>query len=88
MRIGMVHRAEGELMARAYRPELCVFEYLAHRIDGEDTAGVGNQCGDLARLVRVFLVFLGIQETFLFQDRVKFSECFKDRCLAVKLHIR
>ena len=83
-----MHGAEREFVAGADGPVLGVLEHLAHRIDGEDAVGVGDERGDLARLVGVFLVFLGVQETFFLEDGMQLAERFENSGLAVKLHVR
>src|SRR5262249_23745998 len=80
-----MHGAERELAAGANGPELRVFEHLAHRIDAEDSLGVGDQRGDLRRFVGVVLFLLGIEEVLFLEDRMQLAERLEDRGLAAEV---
>src|SRR5450759_5120935 len=63
-------------------------QVAGYRVNAEDAVGIGDQCGDLARFIGIFLIFLGAQEAFFFQDRMQLAKRFKNFSLAVKLHIK
>jgi len=87
LRILRVHRSERELAAGANCPVLRILEDFAHRVHAEDAVLVGDERGDLRRLVRVVLFLFGIEEMLLLQDRVQLAKRLEDRGLVGEVEI-
>jgi hypothetical protein len=79
-----MHGAQRKAAPRADAPELLELEHFAVAVQAEDAAGVGHQHAELAGLIGVVVVFLGLQEEGFLQQRVQLDEGVEHLVLAAQ----
>ena len=82
-----VHRTQRKTATGANTPEFLELKHLAVAVEPINTGGIGNQYADLTGLVGVVVVFLGLQEKRLLEQRMQSVEGIEDLVLAAQLEL-
>jgi len=83
--VNRMHRAQREAAARTNAPEFLELEHFAVAVQAIDAGGVGNDHAELARFVRVAVLFLGLKEEVVLQIGVQLGEGVEHLVLAAQV---